>query len=77
MKKFADRNRERIRGGRLGILKIATRGTEQRMNWKQEATPVTLELGGKSLFIIMDDANVDHAVELACPFCPYLRFIRT
>jgi Aldehyde dehydrogenase family len=27
--------------------------------------PVTLELGGKSSFIVMDDANVDKAVELA------------
>ncbi|KAG2606062.1 hypothetical protein PVAP13_4NG161900 [Panicum virgatum] len=27
--------------------------------------PVTLELGGKSPFVIMDDADVDHAVELA------------
>lgn len=26
---------------------------------------MTLELGGKSPFIIMDDADVDHAVELA------------
>jgi aldehyde dehydrogenase (NAD+) len=27
--------------------------------------PVTLELGGKSPFIVMDDADVDQAVELA------------
>jgi aldehyde dehydrogenase (NAD+) len=27
--------------------------------------PVTLELGGKSPFIVMDDADIDHAVELA------------
>ena len=27
--------------------------------------PVTLELGGKSPFVVMDDADVDQAVELA------------
>ena len=27
--------------------------------------PVTLELGGKSPFIVMDDADIDQAVELA------------
>lgn len=27
--------------------------------------PVTLELGGKSLFIVCEDADVDQAVELA------------
>lgn len=27
--------------------------------------PVTLELGGKSPFIVCEDADVDHAVELA------------
>lgn len=27
--------------------------------------PATLELGGKSPFIVFDDADVDHAVELA------------
>lgn len=32
---------------------------------KSNLKTVTLELGGKSPFIIMDDADVDHAVELA------------
>uniref|UniRef100_A0ACD5ZRK9 Uncharacterized protein n=1 Tax=Avena sativa TaxID=4498 RepID=A0ACD5ZRK9_AVESA len=32
---------------------------------RSNVKPVTLELGGKSPFIIMDDADVDHAVELA------------
>nr|AAK58370.1 T-cytoplasm male sterility restorer factor 2 [Zea mays] len=32
---------------------------------KSNLKTVTLELGGKSSFIIMDDADVDHAVELA------------
>jgi len=32
---------------------------------KSNLKPVTLELGGKSPMIIMDDADVDQAVELA------------
>lgn len=32
---------------------------------KSNLKPVTLELGGKSPFIICDDANIDKAVELA------------
>ncbi|RVX10539.1 Aldehyde dehydrogenase family 2 member B4, mitochondrial [Vitis vinifera] len=32
---------------------------------KEQSKPVTLELGGKSPFIVCEDANVDEAVELA------------
>jgi len=32
---------------------------------KSNLKPVTLELGGKSPFIVCEDADVDHAVELA------------
>jgi Aldehyde dehydrogenase family len=37
----------------------------QELAARSNLKPVTLELGGKSPFIVMDDANVDHAVELA------------
>ncbi|KAJ3699291.1 hypothetical protein LUZ61_002996 [Rhynchospora tenuis] len=37
----------------------------QELAARSNLKPVTLELGGKSPFIIMDDANIDHAVELA------------
>ncbi|KAJ0854634.1 putative aldehyde dehydrogenase domain, aldehyde/histidinol dehydrogenase [Helianthus annuus] len=35
------------------------------LNAKSNLKPVTLELGGKSPFIVSEDANVDEAVELA------------
>lgn len=37
----------------------------QELAAKSNLKPVTLELGGKSPFIIFDDADVDKAVELA------------
>lgn len=37
----------------------------QELAAKSNLKPVTLELGGKSPFIIFDDADVDQAVELA------------
>ena len=38
------------------MLELAARSNQK---------PVTLELGGKSPFVVMDDADVDQAVELA------------
>jgi len=55
----------------MDVDKIAFTGSTETGKMIQELAArsnlksVTLELGGKSPFIIMDDANVDHAVELA------------
>ncbi|KAJ4816692.1 Aldehyde dehydrogenase [Rhynchospora pubera] len=55
----------------MDVDKIAFTGSTetgkiiQELAARSNLKPVTLELGGKSPFIIMDDANIDHAVELA------------
>lgn len=53
------------------FLQIAFTGSTQtgkvilELAAKSNLKPVTLELGGKSPFIVFDDADVDKAVELA------------
>lgn len=55
----------------MGVDKLAftgSTGTGQvvlELAARSNLKPVTLELGGKSPFIVMDDADVDQAVELA------------
>ncbi|KAJ4816693.1 Aldehyde dehydrogenase [Rhynchospora pubera] len=57
--------------GHMEVDKIAFTGSTgagkiiQELAAKSNLKSVTLELGGKSPFIVMDDANVDQAVELA------------
>ncbi|XP_066320676.1 benzaldehyde dehydrogenase, mitochondrial-like [Miscanthus floridulus] len=55
----------------MGVDKLAftgSTGTGQillELAARSNLKPVTLELGGKSPFVVMDDADVDQAVELA------------
>ncbi|KAM0910738.1 hypothetical protein ACQ4PT_013969 [Festuca glaucescens] len=55
----------------MGVDKLAFTGSTGtgkiilELSARSNLKPVTLELGGKSPFIVMDDADVDQAVELA------------
>jgi len=57
--------------GHMDVDKIAFTGSTDtgkvilELSARSNLKPVTLELGGKSPFIVMDDADIDQAVELA------------